>query len=198
MHIEMSKSLSSGHWSPLRNLLTLSLLILSLAAMSACSGRKDSTGTPMPAPKTDIFTAVVMNDAETVKQHIAAGTDLDAKDPFGSTALITAAAFDRSEIVSLLLNAGADTDLTNSDGSTALHTAAFFCRTSVVERLLQSGAAKDLTNNYGQTALQSVSSPWEEVEGVYKAFAAMFEPMGLSFDFDQLRQTRPLIAEMLK
>src|SRR6185369_9232122 len=94
-------------------------------------------------PQVDIHTAVVSGNLDAVKQHIAAGTDLNEKDPFGgSSPLISAAVFGKTDMAKVLIDAGADLNFQNKDGSTALHTSAFFCRPEIVKLLLDKGADK--------------------------------------------------------
>ena len=52
--------------------------------------------------------AAINGDIEAVKQHLAAGTDVNAKGPGGSTPLHYAAMTGRKEVVELLIAAGAD------------------------------------------------------------------------------------------
>jgi CubicO group peptidase (beta-lactamase class C family) len=139
-----------------------------------------------------------MGNAEAIRQHVEAGSDLDAKDPWGSTALIIAATFDKIEVARALLESGADPDVTNNDGATALHAAAFLCRTEIVEALLEVGANKYLRNGYGNTAFKSVAGPFDDVKDVYDAFAQALGPFGLVLDYERIRATRPQIAEMLR
>ncbi|MDA7624910.1 ankyrin repeat domain-containing protein [bacterium] len=52
--------------------------------------------------------AAINGDIEAVKQHLAAGTDVNAKGPGGETPLHDAAITGRKEVVELLIDAGAD------------------------------------------------------------------------------------------
>lgn len=149
-------------------------------------------------PSTDIHTAAFMGNLEAIQEHINAGSDLNAKDSYGSCPLTIAATFNKQEIAKALIDAGADLSSTNNDGSTPLHTAAFLCRIEIVEMLLEKGADKSLVNNYGSTALQSISGPWETVEGIYDQFGKDLGPFGLKLDYDYLKETRPKIAAMLQ
>ena len=64
---------------------------------------------PPKAPDISIHTAVGRGNIEAVKQHLAAGTDVNAKDDqFGGTPLHYAAGAGRKEIVELLITEGAD------------------------------------------------------------------------------------------
>ena len=181
------------------------LLIVSLSFYS-CGGTNSETNKNQPgaaqskpkAPSQDLIAATFMGNLEAVKLHVAAGSDLNVKDPYGSTALIVAATFDKVEVAKALIEAGADLDLTNNDGSTALHTAAFLCRTEIVEALIDNGADKTIVNNFGSTALASVSDSFEATRPIYEQFAKDLGPFGLRVNFDYVEKTRPVIAQMLK
>ena len=60
------------------------------------------------APDTYFHGAAINGDIEAVKQQLAAGTDVNAKGPGGSTPLHYAAMTGRKEVVELLIAAGAD------------------------------------------------------------------------------------------
>ncbi len=172
------------------------LLLVSLVALASCNS---SAQKKEGAPDVDLHTAVLTDNLEAVKQHIAVGSDLNEKDPFGgSSPLITAALFDKRESVKLLLDAGADINFQNNDGSTALISAAFFGRPEIVQMLLAKGADKTIQNKYGTTALDNVSAPFAEVKDVYDVMGNMLAPMGLKLDYAYLQKVRPEIAEMLK
>lgn len=146
----------------------------------------------------DLHTAVFMGNLSEVRKHIAAGTDLNKKDQYGSTPLISACLFGKTPVALALIEAGADVNLTNQDGSTPLHTASFFCRPEIVKALLQNGADRSIRNNYGSTALESVAGPFNEVEAIYDQISKDLGPLGLKLDYDYLKTTRPEIAAMLK
>lgn len=168
----------------------------------ACTGQDGSSANAqgkVKAPAVDIHTAVVTGNQEAVKQHIAAGTNLNEKEPFGgSSPLISAAVFGKSAIAQLLIDAGADLNVQNNDGSTALISAAFFCRPDIVRMLLDAGADQGIKNNYGATAYESVAAPFSEVKEGYNMIGKMLEPMGLKLDHAYLEKTRPEIAAMLE
>ena len=128
----------------------------------SCSSRNNSeaSGTIVTAPAMDINTATFLGNLAVVRQHIAAGSDLNKKDDYGSTPLITATLFGKTDVALALIEGGADLNLRNNDGSTALHNAAFFCRPEILKALLSKGADKELRNNYGSTPYESVAGPW--------------------------------------
>ena len=177
----------------------MALALAVVVALSSCSSKAQSEDgtTQVKAPQTDIFMAIMMNNLGVIKQHIEYGTNLNQKDPFGSTPLITAIAFGKTEAAKLLIDGGSDLSVKNNDGSTALHVAAFFCHTEIVEALLAKGANKDIKNNWNATALQSVQVPWEEILPAYEQMQNSMKPMGLNMDLDRIQKTRPAIIELL-
>ena len=172
---------------------TAAILIVTLFALIGCAKQKTS------APKVDLHTAAIMGDLEAVQQHIRAGSDLNIKEPTrGSTPLLTAVVFGNTDVALALIDAGANINHQNTEGSTPLITAAFLCRAEIVKALLAKGADKTLRNNAGHTALQSVSRPFEDVKSIYESLATALEPLGLKLDYERIRTTRPVIAEMLR
>jgi len=182
--------------------LALLVIITSCKSKESTAQKKDGpagTKTEVKPPQVDIHTAVVSDNLEALKQHIAAGSNLNEKDPYGgSSPLISAALFGKTEAAKLLINAGADLNFINNDGSTALHTAAFFCRPEIVKMLLDKNANKTIKNKYGSTPYESVVGPYSQVKSVYEAMQQMLGPMGLKLDYAYVEKTRPVIATMLK
>lgn len=180
--------------------------ILSLALLSACAGNgnssraDDSAGKAgVEAPEVDIHTAVASGNEAALRQHIAAGTDINTKDPFGgSSPLISAAVFGQTEIARILIESGADLNFRNKDGSTALISAAFFGRPEIVRLLVDAGADKTIENKYGATAYESVTAPFSDVKNTYDMMGKMLGPLGLKLDYAYLEKVRPEIAQMLK
>ena len=184
----------------------MSVIILSFVA---CGNNKENSGgeqsqaasakTEVKAPETDLHTATFLGDLESVQQHIQGGSDLNLQEPtMGSTALISASVFGKTDIAIALIEAGADLNIQNNEGSTALHSATFLCRTEIVKALIEHEADKTLKNIYGFTALDGVIGPWAEVRPIYEEFAKALGPLGLKLDYEQLEETRPLIAEILR
>ncbi|MDH4351994.1 MAG: SDR family NAD(P)-dependent oxidoreductase [Gemmatimonadota bacterium] len=164
----------------------------------------DALGEPV-APSPDgpasvgLHQAAAVGDLAAVRRQIAAGADLNAREPSGgSSPLITAATFGHADVARALIAAGADLDQRNNDGSTALLTAAFFCRTEIVAALLTAGADKSIRNNAGSTALDVVTAPFDAVRGIYDFVGAALAPYGLKLDYERIETTRPTIADMLR
>ncbi|MBS1509049.1 MAG: ankyrin repeat domain-containing protein [Bacteroidetes bacterium] len=176
-----------------------------LLTTGACQQKKTDSngsaksGTGVKPPQVDIHTAVVTGNLDAVRQHIAAGSDINTKDPFGgSSPLISAAVFGKPDIAKALIDAGADLNMQNNDGSTALHCAAFFCRPEIVKMLLAKHADKTIRNKYNATAYENVSGSFTEMKPAYDMILNALAPMGLKLDYAYVEKTRPEIAALLK
>jgi ankyrin repeat protein len=178
--------------------------IAALLFMIACSSKQESVAQNgaakvTKAPDVDIHTAVLTDNQKALEQHIAAGSDLNEKDPYGgSSPLITAAVFGKTAMAKLLIDAGADINFKNNENSTALHSAAFFCRPEIVKMLLAKQADKTIRNKYNATPYESVITPFQDVKPAYDMMVQLLGPMGLKLDYAYLEKTRPEIAAMLK
>jgi len=190
-----------------KTVVTFSLSILLLMSSCAQSSKSDKTNPEnnstaksiIAAPKTDIQTAIMSDDLEVVKQHIAAGTDINIKDQMsGSTPLISAVTFGKIAIVKALIEAKANLSIKNNDGTTALHVAAFFCRVEIVKLLIDAKADKTLKNNFGATPRESVMGPFVEIKPFYEMLQQQLGPFGLKIDLNDIEKTRPVIAMMLQ
>ncbi len=168
-------------------------------AQSQPESANDSTPASAATPDISLTDAAVAGDVEAIRQHIAAGTDLNERNPEGgSTALIAAASFGQNEAASCLIQAGAELELKNNEGSTALHTAAFLCRKEIVKALLAKGADRNARNNSGLTALDSVAGPFDDVKPIYDLIQGILGPYGLELDYESIKETRPMIAKILR
>ena len=85
-----------------------------------------------PPPK-DIWEAAKQGDVEAVKQFIAADSDVNAKDGWGSTLLFDAVATLQKEIAKLLIINGADVNVADLFSMTPLHFAAVFGQKEITE-----------------------------------------------------------------
>ncbi|MTI41814.1 ankyrin repeat domain-containing protein [Fulvivirga lutimaris] len=186
-----------------KNWFVLSLTIILLGTAS-CNQAQEKTAdetseeVKVEAPKATIHEATFFGNAEAVKKHIAAKTDLNEKDAYGSTPLHIAATFGKTDVALLLIEGGANVNATSADGSTPLHTAAFYGRTEIVKALLKKGVDASVRNSYNSTAYESVSGPFESVKPIYDQLSKDLGPLGLKLDYEQLQANRPLIAEMIQ
>lgn len=180
-------------------ILSLSLIIIGGYSCEGChTPEEQKTKTEkIEKPSMDIYTAVFMSNHKAVEQNIKFGSELNGRDPYGSTPLNIAILFGKTDIAIMLMDANADINATNADGSTPLHTAAFYCRTEIVKELLARGADKTLINQYGSTALQSVSGPFSDVKPIYEQIAKDLGALGLRLDLERLENTRPEVATLL-
>ena len=105
------------------------LLLTTIAAVLLVGCGESQQSAPIPevkpepltakAPNISIHDAAAKGNIEAVKQHLAAGTDVNAKDS-GWTPLIVAANNGHKEIVELLIAKGADVNAKDDDGYTPL------------------------------------------------------------------------------
>jgi len=163
-----------------------------LKLLSAASGELEAA-----MPTVSIWQAAITGNSAAIKQHIAAGTDLNKSEDFGgSTPLMLAAIFGQTEIARILIDAGVGLELSNHSGGTALHLACFFCHPEIVELLLQSGADPNKRNSRSLTPLDSVTIELDaELEAIYRY---VHDSLDLEFDLRYVRHTRQQIAEILR
>jgi ankyrin repeat protein len=179
--------------------LTGLIMMTSCQSQDTSKHQENASKASSAKPQIDIHTAVVTENLDALNQHIAAGTNLNERDPFGgSSPLISAAVFGKPKMAKVLIDAGADINFQNNDGSTALHTSAFFCRPEIVKMLLEKNADKTIKNKFGATAYESVAGSFTDVKGSYDMMGTMLAPMGLKLDYTYIEKTRPEIAAMLK
>ena len=92
-------------------------------------------------PSVDIWTAADEGNIKAVKQHLAAGMDVDARGGVrGETPLHSAAANDHKELAELLIAKGADVSAKGDGERTPLHEAATYGHKEVAELLIAAGA----------------------------------------------------------
>lgn len=192
----------ASRWTPPSVLRRLVVVVgILLVSQWSCVGRPkppNNSEPPPSAPSVDLHLASLQGNIGVVRKHVALGTNLNARDAYGSTPLTVAATFGRSDVVKTLLNAGADPNLTDRQGSAPLHIAAFLGHPDIVRALLEHGAAKRARNFTGATAFDIVAVPFDPDRAVYDGLAAALGPLGLHLDYAQIKASRPAIAELLK
>ena len=100
------------------------------------------------APDISIHRAAWLGKIEVVRQHLANGTDVDARDKLDRTALHRAASSGFKKIAELLIAKGADVNAMTDEEGTPLHQAAFWGHSEIAELLISKGA--DVNAKYKQ------------------------------------------------
>jgi len=102
--------------------------------------------------KESLHGAVSDNDIQLVKQHLAAGANVNAKNEQGQTPIHLAAKTRKvkKEITELLIEKGADVNVKAVDGATPLHHVA---TTEIAELLIEKGADVNVKDRKGRTPL---------------------------------------------
>ena len=112
-----------------------------------------------PPPDISIHKAVSEKNIQAVKQHLAAGTDVNAKGLNNAkTPLHIAANVGHNEITELLIANGADVNAKSLHSQTPLHNAAVYGQKDFVELLIANGADVNATKGAGGTALHSAAN----------------------------------------
>ena len=147
-------------------------------------------------PASNIWVSAKKGDIESIKQHIAYGTDLNSK---GSnrdeTALIIASCQGHFEIVDLLINNDVDLDIQNDEGVTAQFCAVFFGQTEIVQLLYNAGADPNIIMNQDLTVMDLVSVEWDsDRESAVKLYKINYQ---VNFDIEDIKSAHPLIMEIL-
>ena len=147
-------------------------------------------------PANSIWVSAKKGDVESIKQHIAFGTDLNSKGSSrDETALIIASCQGHYEIVGLLINNDVDLDIQNNEGVTAQFCAVFFGQTEIVQLLKDAGADPNIIMNQDLTAMDLVSVEWDsDRESAVKFYKLKYQ---VSFDIEDIKSAHPLIMEIL-
>ncbi len=153
-------------------------------------------GKPKP-PAIDSWTAAATGNIKALKQHLAAGTDLDVNSPsHGGTPLQLAAVFGQTEVARLLLKNSARLEFRNKDGSTPLMAAAFFAHPETAKLLIENGADVNAKNQAGYTPLDAVAGAWSpELEKIYRRIQGASK---IKLDLERIKAVRPELADLLR
>ena len=97
---------------------------ISALVLVGCGEKQQSANAPeaqtAKAPDISIHDAAALGNNEAVKQHLSAGTDVNAKDESGWTPLHWAASKVHNKTAKMLIKAGADVNVVNKDGLSPL------------------------------------------------------------------------------
>ena len=124
-------------------------LLISIAAVLVVGCAKP------PPPDISIHSATKNGNIKAVKQHLAAGTDVNAKeeDLLGWTPLHYTATSGNRQITKLLISKGANVNAINSYNYTPLHGATCNGHKEIAELLIANGADVNARDNGGKTPL---------------------------------------------
>ena len=147
-------------------------------------------------PANSIWISAKKGDIESIKQHIAFGTDLNSKGSSrDETALIIASCQGHSDIVELLINNGVNLDIQNDEGVTAQFCAVFFGQTEIVQLLYDAGSNPNIVMSQDLSAMDLVSVEWgSDRESAVRLYKIKYQ---VSFDIDDIKSAHPLIMDIL-
>jgi ankyrin repeat protein len=119
------------------------LLITTIAAVLLVGCGESQSPEP---PDISIGSAARKGNIKAIKQHLAAGADVNAKYADGSTPLHFAAVVGRREVAEILIAEGADVNVKGGRGETPLDFAIKYKRTEIADLLRKHGGktAKEL------------------------------------------------------
>ena len=98
----------------------LLLTTIATVLLLGCGESQPTEPTTAKTPDINIHKAAQVGNIEAVKQHLAAGTDVNAKDKYGRTTLHAAAVGGSKEVVELLIAKGADVNVKYEECATSL------------------------------------------------------------------------------
>ncbi|MBC8245471.1 MAG: ankyrin repeat domain-containing protein [Verrucomicrobia bacterium] len=149
-----SVRMPSLRWTSDRKI-KMKTLITTIAAVLVvgCATTQQPEPPTAKAPDISIHDAIEKGNIEAVKQHLAAGTDVEVKDGEGWTLLQIAAGEGHKEIAELLIAKGADVNAMTADGLTALFAAILGSHKEMAELLITKGADVNARGFLGMTLL---------------------------------------------
>ena len=130
-----------------------------LIGLGGCSGN-DSATFEEPAAEfrpTTILEAVLVSDADAVRDFLAQGADVNATEIDGTTLLMRAIHGRNPQIAQLLIDAGANVSATNRYGVNPLYLAARSTDAQTARALLAAGADANTSLPEGETALMTAA-----------------------------------------
>jgi ankyrin repeat protein len=152
--------------------INMKTLITTIAAVLLVGCGESQQSAPAPesnpepptakAPDISIHEAAGEGNIEVVKQHLAAGTDVNAKTDDGVTPLHEAAGVGQKEITELLIAKGADVNANTPDGLTVFFAAILGANKEIVELLIAKGADVNVRGFGGMTPLNMADDEGEK------------------------------------
>lgn len=159
-----SRSMLQISWQ-VTNEMTNKVYSLGLTEEEVLTGRKKIEELLVEAylelAKKDIWTAVVLGEADLVQQHLEAGAKPDfMKTDEGAPILLVATACNVPEVVQTLIQGGADVDITDHQGTPALYVAIMFGFAEVARVLIDAGADQSISTHHGGTIENFFDMDW--------------------------------------
>ncbi len=142
------EDLEEERWSGIVAKITCSVVLVLISSLVAHC---------LQNPDIRIILAQASGRTETVKDLLAKGADVNARNFSGVSILAWAAQDGRTEIAKALLARGADVNAKDSRGVTALMSAASHGHTEIVKALLDKGADVNAKDKKGRTALMEAA-----------------------------------------
>ena len=103
--------------------------------------------------ETDLYRAIWTNDPDAVKELVAQGEDVNAKDSEGDPYLHEAIWRGHLEVAQVLIDAGADVNAKDTDGNPLLHEAVWRDHVEVAQVLIDAGADVNARDSDGNPLL---------------------------------------------
>ena len=153
-------------------------------------------GEDTPQPDTDPFIAAREGDLDSMRTHLAEGTDVNVFEPGRNTLMNMAAMGGHPEMIELLVRRGGDPNQRNDDRGTPLHSAAFLGNTEAIRSLIAAGADVDARNERGETPLMVASAPWSE--DLSRIVEFVIAVVGIERSVEEVRGDRPRGARILR
>ena len=135
--------------------------VATAVATASVSPARDSTTTlppaagKLPSEDPDLYRAIWRGSIDEMRNLIAAGADVNAKDADGDPLLYTAVWTDNSEALKILIDAGADVNAKDADGDPLLYTAVWREIPEVARLLIDAGADVNARDSDGDPLLHS-------------------------------------------
>jgi len=153
-----------------RTIVLLLIVILVVAVVWATDSLREKREVAPTGPP-PLIMAAIMGDADSAKQLLADGADVNGCAPGTNwTALHAAASDGRTAVARLLLEHGADINRQSDNGNTPLHLAALWERYQTTKLLLASGADVSIRNDKGETPQELATT--EEMAALFEEPAA--------------------------